>query len=69
MEKLLSNRNVILHGSVKNLIGKRFGRLTVVGVDGKRIHLGYFDSSDDAVDARKSAQAKLWPPAGQALVR
>ena len=40
-----------------------------IGVDGKRIHLGYFTSLESAVAARAAAQIKYWAPAptGQAF--
>ena len=31
-----------------------------IGVDGKQIHLGYFDSFEGAASARKSAEIKYW---------
>lgn len=33
-----------------------------IRVKGKRIHLGYFDDIQDAIDARKTAELKYWKP-------
>lgn len=34
-----------------------------IGVDGKNIHLGYFDLLSDAIEARKQGEIKYWPKA------
>ena len=32
-----------------------------IGVDGKRIHVGYYSSFEEAIAARKVAEATFWP--------
>lgn len=40
---------------------KRYGKYYAnIGVEGKRIHLGYFLNFEDAVKARKEAELKYW---------
>lgn len=66
--KRLSRQNVTGTPDVywKRQSGKYQARISV---DGKRIHLGYFQSLEDAVSARSLAEREMWAPAGQAFQR